>query len=65
MIRALKMDMSREQIDQLVKDADPDGSGEIDFEEFTHVLDKDYPTSKGKRKRVILIFSDLIIICKK
>ena len=39
MIRALKMDMSREQIDQLVKDADPDGSGEIDFEEFTHVLE--------------------------
>ena len=38
MVRALKMDMSPEQLDQLMKDADPDGSGEIDFDEFVVVL---------------------------
>ena len=40
MVRNLRLDMTAPQIEQLVKDADPDGSGEICFEEFKYVLQK-------------------------
>ena len=38
MCRALNLGMSKEQLTQMMKVADPDGSGEIDFEEFVTVL---------------------------
>jgi len=38
MVKALKLDLSAEQIATLMKEADPDGSGEIEFEEFLSVM---------------------------
>ena len=40
MVKMLKMQMTDEQLVQLMVDADPDGSGEIDFDEFVAVLSK-------------------------
>lgn len=36
----LKIKMTAQQIETMMKEADPDGSGEIDFEEFVTVLKK-------------------------
>lgn len=47
MVKALKMDMSKEQLAQMMKDADPDKSGAIDFEEFSTVLTKQLADGGG------------------
>lgn len=47
MIRLLKMDMSDEQIAQLMADADPDDNGQIDFDEFVVVLKKQLSEGGG------------------
>ena len=36
----LKIKMTAEQISTMMKEADPDGSGSVDFEEFCAVLTK-------------------------
>lgn len=38
MIRQLELSLSSEEIAQLMRDADPDGSGQIEFEEFVTVM---------------------------
>ena len=37
-LTAVEIEMSDEALSSMMKDADPDGSGEIDFEEFVIVL---------------------------
>ena len=37
-VRQLKLQMTPQQLSAMMKEADPDGSGEIDFEEFVAVL---------------------------
>lgn len=39
-VKAIGMEMSPDDIKKMMKDADPDGSGEVDFEEFVSVLKK-------------------------
>ena len=39
-LKAVKMELSKLELEQLMKEADPDGSGEIDFEEFVAALQK-------------------------
>ena len=38
MLAQLELQKSDEEVAALVREADPDGSGEIDFDEFVHVL---------------------------
>ena len=47
MLRSLKMDVTPAQLEELVRDADPDGSGEIDFEEFVSVIDAQASANAG------------------
>lgn len=37
-MRALGFEMTDEQIDQMIRDVDKDGSGAIDFDEFVHMM---------------------------
>ena len=39
-VKAIGVEMSEADLAQMMKDGDPDGSGEIDFEEFVTVLKK-------------------------
>ena len=47
MIKMLDLQMTSEEIVGLMVDADPDGSGEIDFEEFVLVLKEQIAAGKG------------------
>lgn len=47
MIRQLKLSWSAAKIDALMKEADPDGSGEIEYPEFASVLRKQLRTGGG------------------
>jgi hypothetical protein len=53
MVKALKLDMSDEQVAMLMKEADPDGSGQIEFEEFISVLQKQLADGKGALAGVV------------
>ena len=47
-VRQLKLDMSADQIRAMMQQADPDGSGEIDFEEFVTALRTQMGTGGGQ-----------------
>ena len=47
MLSLLEMDLTPDEVAQLMVDADPDGSGEIDFEEFYAVLSKQIREGNG------------------
>jgi hypothetical protein len=53
MIKTLKLPFSDEQLAQLMKEADPDGSGQIEFEEFVAVLQKQIKDGKGDLAGVV------------
>jgi len=55
MVKMLKMQMTDEQLVQLMVDADPDGSGAIDFDEFMAVLSKQL--GEGKSDGLASVFS--------
>ena len=53
MIKSLKLKLTESEIKQLMRDADPDGSGHIEFEEFASVLKKQLKSGKGGLASVV------------
>ena len=51
MVKSLKLNLTASDIKQLMKDADPDGSGSIEFEEFASVLKAQLKAGKGACER--------------
>ena len=47
MLKQLKMDKSTREVKQMMHEADPDGSGQIDFDEFVAVLKKQMKEGGG------------------
>ena len=47
MIKKLNISLTPVEVGVLMKEADPDGSGEIDFEEFSTILRKQLKDGKG------------------
>ena len=53
MIKALNLSMSAAEIKTLMREADPDGNGQIDFEEFKSVLRKQLAAGGGGLSEVV------------